>query len=207
MPQITTASALPTLAAALLISFMTLAGCGDRNDQSSFDPDSGSHPAGWLPGGHAASARADVTICSDCHGADLAGGISKVSCSQCHLGDASHVHPLGWDDLVYARHADFVKANGTSACANVFCHGGDLTGVAGSGPSCTSCHIGSSTSVHPWANQTTDLAGVPPLHAQYVFTHGGTASCRNADCHGTQLQGVLLSGPACSACHFGTVFP
>jgi hypothetical protein len=196
------------LAAALIICLLSLNGCGDKNDQSSLDPETGSHPAGWLPGGHVAQARADITTCGDCHGTDYSGGISKVSCTQCHLGDATHVHPLSWDDLIYVRHADFVRANGTNACANLFCHGGDLAGVAGSGPSCTSCHIGSATTVHPWINEAADLASTPPLHAQYYFNHGSTAaSCRNAVCHGTQLQGVLLSGPPCSACHFGKVFP
>ncbi len=47
--------------------------------------------------------------------------------------------------LERARHGPYEVANGTSTCANAYCHGVDLSGVAQSGPSCNSgtavgCH-------------------------------------------------------------------
>jgi len=182
---------------------LTLSGCGDRNPQSVFSADGGGvHLAGWLPGGHMAAATANITTCTECHGADFSGGISKVACTQCHLGNQQNVHPLDWNDLTYARHAGYVSQHGTTACANIYCHGANLTGVATSGPSCSSCHIGGPLSVHPnpteWMNSTS-----PGFHGTYVNTvlNRDTSSCANVVCHGANLQGVLASGPACSTCH------
>ena len=209
MPQITKTSLALALAVLAFVGVLALGGCGDKNPQSVYDPDSGKHPAGWLPDGHLQAALAHLDNCTQCHGADLSGGMSKVACAQCHSGRFFQVHPPEWDSLAYARHPAYVRAHGAGFCDSAFCHGLGLTGgtVGGSGPSCSGCHIGGPEAVHPWANEAQDFAGNPPLHAQYVFVHGGTASCRNDTCHGAELQGVLLSGPACSACHFGKTFP
>ncbi|MBJ6727918.1 hypothetical protein [Geomesophilobacter sediminis] len=207
MSQINKTSPAWALVALMFGCILSLGGCGDASSQSDLDPESGAHPAGWLPAGHVSPALSHINTCQPCHGDDFSGGISKVACTQCHLGDQIHVHPLDWDNLVYARHATYVNQHGAAACANAFCHGTNLQGVAASGPSCTSCHIGGAFHVHPWTSTAQDLAATPPLHAQFVLTHGNTQTCRNVVCHGAQLQGVLLSGPPCSACHFGTVFP
>lgn len=186
---------------------LVLAGCGDKNPQAVFSPVSGgAHVADWLPAGHMAAATANIDACTECHGGDFAGGISKVSCTACHLGDQQNVHPLTWGDLAYARHPEYVSQNGTTACANVYCHGANLAGVTSSGPSCSSCHIGGQSAVHPWTAFNDFSTGRLPQHGQYVGT-SGTASCRNTVCHGSGLQGVLVSGPACSTCHFGQTFP
>jgi hypothetical protein len=90
---------------------------------------------------HPAAAKANVDACTECHGADLTGGISGVSCAtQCHLGGAFAIHPLSWGTNVVANHQAYADANGTSSCANAFCHGVQLQGVQGSGPSCSTCH-------------------------------------------------------------------
>jgi hypothetical protein len=185
------------------LGLLGLTGCGDKNAKSNFDPDSGRHPADWLPVAHSVAALAHIDTCTPCHGADFNGGISQVPCSRCHLGGPFNVHPLEWDahgDLTYALHGGFVQQNGATACSNVFCHGANLQGVAASGPSCTSCHIGGPFSVHPveWANQIT-------LHGGYVLQNGTSGppnqGCRNVTCHGPTLEGVFLSGPACNDCH------
>jgi hypothetical protein len=226
MPQIKS-SLILALAMLSFLGFLSLAGCGDTNSKSNYDPDLGKHPAGWLPAGHAAAARADIDSCRACHGQDFTGGISKVACTLCHLGQfftgaigtgpepgliVSHfgVHPPEWTihgDLTYALHGPYVQQHGAAACANAFCHGTDLQGVPLSGPSCSSCHMGGPFSMHPieWANQIN-------LHGGYVLQHGTfgppNQGCRNVTCHGAQLQGVLLSGPACNDCHsFATPIP
>jgi uncharacterized protein YjbI with pentapeptide repeats len=185
----------------LLIGFLLLAGCGSSvNSPSAIDPAREGHAPGWLPAGHAAAAHADATVCTNCHGSDYSGGISTVACTQCHLGNALNIHPLDWDDLVGTKHAGFVKSNGNSACANVNCHGADLAGVNGSGPSCTSCHLGGLNSVHPldWDD------AVATKHAGYVKSNGNSA-CANVVCHGAELTGVNGSGPSCTSCHIGGV--
>lgn len=197
MPQIIKIA----LALACLVVLGGLGGCGDENSRSTYDPEQGNHPSGWLPSGHAGPARAHLDSCRDCHGQDFSGGIAKVACTQCHLGGPLDIHPVAWSTpgphgpLGYALHASFVQQNGAASCANAFCHGTDLAGVPGSGPSCSSCHMGGPFSVHPpeWNNQIT-------LHGGYVLQNG-TAACRNAVCHGPQLEGVFLSGPGCNACH------
>jgi hypothetical protein len=184
---------------------IALVGCGESNEQNFFSTDGGgAHMTGWLPGGHKDAAGTSNDSCKECHGTDLAGGISKVSCTQCHLGSPQDVHPLAWGDLTYARHPGYVNQNGTSACANIQCHGVDLTGVTSSGPSCSSCHIGGSLAVHPSTDEWS-ISSSQGFHGTYVKNHG-TASCANIQCHGANLQGVTASGFSCTACHSDSLY-
>jgi hypothetical protein len=190
--------ALLALGAALLLA------CGDARNGATFDPVSpeGGHPSGWLPEGHSVEAFASLPGCSECHGADFLGGISGVACTDCHLGNQVDIHPLAWDELVYARHAGYVETNGTPSCALGVCHGQSLTGVQDSGPSCvTACHLGGESSIHPlqWG------AFAYALHDTFVQQNGPEA-CANGVCHGAGLNGVTESGPACDSCHLGGDF-
>jgi uncharacterized protein YjbI with pentapeptide repeats len=183
----------------LLTGLFLFVACGSSsNSPSAVDPAKEGHAAGWLPAGHASAAQADLSSCTRCHGLDFSGGISRVACTECHLGNALNIHPLAWDDLVGTEHGGYVVSNGNSACANVNCHGAALTGVTGSGPSCTSCHLGGAGSVHPldWGALTY------VKHSLYVAANGTTA-CANINCHGANLTGVNGSGPSCSSCHIG----
>jgi hypothetical protein len=195
----------------LTLLTLTLAGCGSKNAQSSYTPTSGgAHTtAGWLPAVHATTAEANINACAECHGADYAGGTSKVACTECHMGDQQNVHPLSWGYQAYSAHATYVGTNGTTACSNVYCHGTKLTGVTSSGASCSSCHLGGASHIHPydstldattnfnnWASTTTSTN----FHGTYV-TNNGVNSCENAVCHGTDLGGVTGSGQSCQACH------
>jgi len=192
MPPVRKISLTPFL---LLLSGFLLAGCGDSNSQNNFDLVSGKHPANWLPAVHKTAATPNAETCAQCHGADYRGGISKIACTQCHLGDQNSIHPTAWGIYAYALHADYVNLNGTTGCANAYCHGPNLDGVGGTGPSCTQCHLGGINSFHPVAWNTNIR-----LHKGYVQANGDS-SCRNDACHGANLQGVYLSGPACSLCH------
>lgn len=179
----------------LIVGLLGLAGCGsEKNDNSVFDEDQ--HPAGWLPAGHMAAAKADETVCAQCHGSDYAGGVSGVSCTRCHLGGVNSVHPAAWGSAVAMNHGQYVAASGNTACANAVCHGTTLSGVDQSGPSCTSCHMGGVGSFHPasWGTGSQVILN----HAPYAQTNG-TGQCSNASCHGTTLQGGV--GPACASCH------
>jgi hypothetical protein len=154
--------------------------------------------------GHGVAATQHLDTCLPCHGTNFTGGISKVACTLCHIGGLGvpggfgpggigqaerDIHgPLG-----YYHHMIYVRQHGASECSSAFCHGTNLQG--GTGPSCSSCHMGGPFSIHPpeWRDQIT-------LHGGYVLANGASA-CRNAVCHGTRLQGVFLSGPACNDCH------
>jgi hypothetical protein len=185
----------------LLLCIFLLAGCGDGNSETETplvnQPQTTiqTHPAGWLPDGHATEAKANIETCTGCHGADLTGATTHVSCTQCHLGNPETIHPTMWGNFAYALHSGYVKQNGTSSCANVTCHGENLDGVQGSGPSCTQCHMGGIFSKHP-VEWNTNIE----LHKDYVASNG-SFSCRVSVCHGADLQGVFLSGPSCGTCH------
>ncbi len=199
-----TSPASVTLSIVLLLSLFLLAGCGDKNAQSDLDPVTGQHPANWLPSGHKPEAKAHMETCSPCHGVDFGGGISKIACTQCHLGNQLSVHPNQWGPFAYALHGSFVKLNDPTAatCANALCHGTNLDGVGGTGPSCALCHMnGDKFAVHPadW-NTILDFSSPVPKHAAFVASNGASA-CSNIVCHGQNLDGVFLSGPSCRACH------
>ena len=198
MPQIRITSLTPFIL--LLLSGFLLAGCGDSNPQVKFDSVSGKHPNNWLPSGHTTEAKAHPENCADCHGADYLGGTSKIACTQCHLGNKDSIHPVQWGNFAYALHGRYAQVNGTTSCANANCHGAALDGVGGTGPSCSQCHLGGPNSKHPAAWNTNIT-----LHKGYVALNL-TSSCKNTKCHGADLKGVFLSGPACSACHPGGAF-
>lgn len=91
----------------------------------------------------------DTSVCSQCHGANLDGGIARISCFACHNGpDGSIGHPSGWLSDT-ANPAGFHGTYGrvfVSGC--MACHGLDLKGSivvasgAGFAPPCSSCHNG-----------------------------------------------------------------
>jgi hypothetical protein len=183
-----------------LLFLVALAACSSSNSQSSFDPESGKHPAGWLPSGHTTAAQAAIGTCTPCHGADYGGGISQVACADCHVLNGQSYHPSLSGQSGYFVHADYVTANGNSSCANALCHGTKLDGVGGTGPSCTSCHMGGINDIHPVAWGQYDYA----YHGATV-KQSGTAACANAACHGANLDGVGGNGPSCTACHMGGI--
>jgi len=181
----------------LLGGLLFMAGCSssDPNSNSPYYAASG-HPDNWLPAGHMNSAVADKSACAECHGTDYTGGISGVSCDQCHLGGVNSVHPLDWGTSINSAHATYVNTNGNMACATAYCHGTNLEGVDNSGPSCTSCHLGGTSSIHPDSFGTGSQ--IILNHGSYVQTNG-SSGCATAACHGTNLQGGV--GPACTSCH------
>jgi hypothetical protein len=88
----------------VLIAFLAamLSSCSTANQDSplSLVDASGNHPDGWVAA-HGAYAEPDGSLCMDCHGDDLAGGITGVSCSTdavgCHAGGPAF-HPADWLD-------------------------------------------------------------------------------------------------------------
>ena len=97
MPQVTRSLAARTVGLLLLATLA--AGCSKERG-APFDPYAG-HSAEFFPS-HPAEYRASPDSCTNCHGEDLGGGISKVSCSSgsfdgraCHPGGPGG-HPDGW---------------------------------------------------------------------------------------------------------------
>ena len=180
------------LACALPLVLFTA--CGTPNEQAPFDSDAQAHTSAWISE-HSAAANASTTTCAGCHGENLDGGISAVSCTACHLGGTTAKHPTTWTSPIAYDHSQYVALQGSSGCANANCHGTTLLGGV-TGPSCSSCHIGGPASFHPL-----DWAGtISTKHGQYVDING-TQSCANAQCHGVALLGIPTISPACNVCH------
>ena len=177
----------------LIVGLLVLAGCGsEKNDKAVFDGDQ--HPAGWLPAGHMAAAKADETVCAECHGSDYSGGASGVSCTLCHLGGVNSVHPVSWGtgSQIIPNHGPYATLNGTGRCSNANCHGTNLGGVTSSGPACASCHKSGSPSAG-----CTSCHNTPPA---------GTVAPNRTGAHNTTTghfapQITLPDG--CNTCHNG----
>ena len=112
------------------------------------------HPAGWVNNPqHGADFNSNPQNCKACHGDDLNGGESGVSCLLCH-------HGVGGP---YPGHTGKAPHNSPGDCDG--CHGADFNGAAFDGlavPSCFECH----------ADRVSMKAGVPD--------HG---ACAKSGCH------------------------
>jgi len=158
-----------------------------------------------------------TTSCSECHGADLLGGSSKVSCftasfkdsagitAFCHPnGDRTLGHPASWADPTSAdfhAKASFngqaVKGSTTLGADCGLCHATDRNALTlGTIPSCLSndpkwgiaCHV---TSPAAAASGCVSCHSTPP---------GGAAAPNQAGAHQVHLD---LAGVSCATCHQG----
>jgi len=93
------------LVPALLFLSLLSSGCSTGIDSGGVGlvDAQGKHPAGWIET-HPAFARPDGGDCTQCHGSDLRGGITGVSCfaasfdgQSCHAGGPAF-HPAAWLD-------------------------------------------------------------------------------------------------------------
>lgn len=152
------------------------------------------HPSGWLtPSANLFHGKAVVSRglddCARCHGEDLRGGTSGVSCyNSCHAGPSGH--PADWldpDSRVF--HGTRVRDNGAENCKA--CHGDDYLG-GDSGVSCyDSCHDGPGGHPAGWDETPS------PFHG-YEVIDSGSQQCE--DCHGEGNTGGWAE-VACADCH------
>lgn len=206
------------LAALILI----VAGCGSSpNKNALLNTDTGKHSAAWLTD-HPAAYIKDKTVCAECHGADLHGGISRVSCFSatfngvsCHAAGPAG-HPAGWASpdahgVAAKSAADIAAMTGFSTCQA--CHGAPFTGGA-IAPSCVGtagCHGAGIESPHspaPWR-------GAGRRHSN--TNTGNAANCalchlsgRTPPSYVPLLSGGTGSQPGCfnnTLCHGSDVMP
>lgn len=181
--------------ALVLLFSVTLWGCSSGNSAvpAAIDPTTGKHVAGWAANG-SGGAHPDVYFsnpngCKECHGTDLKGGISQVSCSNpgrsgvlCH---SSFPHVLGFK--AFALHGNSAKAQalgvtGMAHCQK--CHGTIYTGN-GAAPNCIGCH------------QQTNPASNAPHAANWVSGNANGLKHSTTD---------PSNAPACAQCHLGGSF-
>ncbi len=173
------------------------------------------HPAGYAAAlFHGIDANLQATDCRECHGAELLGGDSEVSCdtagchsedwrsdcTYCHGGDAS-------SDGAPPRNLDGTVAPELAAFG---AHATHLVGVGHPNFACTECHAG--------ADEIRDI--LTPGHAFDVtrsraevnfggLSAGGTydastRTCSNVYCHGNGARnGSVAAGDevSCTSCH------
>jgi hypothetical protein len=132
----------------VLLAGATLTGlwaCSSGNPEAPTLNASGQHPATWVAD-HPSAFFDRSDQCYECHGKDLAGGISKVSCFSASLGNASchangpGIHPAGWGNApVHGTHAKapVSGADGFPPCQG--CHGTLFEGGKAR-KACASCH-------------------------------------------------------------------
>jgi predicted CxxxxCH...CXXCH cytochrome family protein len=199
-------------------------GCSSKaNSNTPILSESGKHVANWIVN-HRASYVSNHSKCYECHGSDLKGGISKVSCFSPQLnGQACHSsgpigHPAGWRDP--ALHGAVAKSqpgadSGFSSCQ--LCHGDDFAGGVANvscftvGRSTGSCHVtngapvGAPHSPIPW--RTYPAA----THTDTVDDEAGSnaAACARCHSHGANLRTPIITtyatgNPGCfnsTLCH------
>lgn len=167
-----------------IISALILWGCASSNDSAVTVDASGRHQPGWLTS-HGVSYLKDASTCKGCHGANLTGGNSGVSCSSstfnglsCH---ANGVHPVPWS----GHNAVLNQLNSCTPC-----HGALLEG-SGVAPACAFCHKQLSPGAVPLLGMCISCHAIPPNGA--VFPN-------NSGAHQAHLALPLVG---CSACHTG----
>lgn len=182
----------------LLVLTLPLAfqACTEVDRGPVFDPVVG-HPAGWVSD-HGKAALDDGNTCPECHGSDLRGGASELSCFTtqfegvgCHESSAGQRHTTGW--ALASEHGQAAKgrpgvSSGMASCQA--CHGDNYEGGS-SKISCASCHgVSAPHPKAPWL-------GVPTGHDSVEEENAPVC----AECH-ENLE--VADPPACfngSLCH------
>ena len=151
---------------------------------------SGSH------GNFVKSRNWSATSCQSCHGSDLTGGTSNVSCYTCHT---NYPHMDDWAEGEGSNsHGTWVANNNWDIESCQDCHGTDYLGGT-SQVSCYTCHA---TYPH---NDNWTTASSAQSHNKYLKTvYWSMESCK--DCHGDDYHGGT-SQSSCYTCHTGEQGP
>ncbi|MBA4312948.1 MAG: hypothetical protein C0417_09990 [Chlorobiaceae bacterium] len=154
------------------------------------------HDSGWgqedSPNFHGKYLKVDdydFNDCKPCHGSNLAGGTSDISCTKCH---SSFPHVNGWniDTASVGFHGKYLQTKDWSATECKACHGSGFDGGT-SGKTCFTCHAS-----FPHEAKFTDG------HENYMENNNyPLPECKT--CHGTNLTGGERVNISCSqsGCH------
>ncbi|MGC4121181.1 MAG: CxxxxCH/CxxCH domain-containing protein [Myxococcales bacterium] len=175
------------------------------------------HPNGWSGGSmHGPAAKANLVSCKTCHGDDLTGGTSGVSCNKCHNGWQSNCvfcHG-GLDNQTGAPPVDSTGRSETTRLGV----GAHSAHVADSdlrkAMACTECHT-----VPADAFSAGHLNGTAAVTFGSLAKTGNlsptwdsaNAKCSSTWCHGAGLKGGTITAPQwtkvddtqaeCGTCH------
>ncbi len=146
---------------------------------------------------------------TQCHGSDLKGGLSGISCYQCH---SFYPHPAGdaWakaynpaDLPPGGPHALTALQKGVANTCLTNCHGTKATGDFKGDNNCSTCH---SVYPHPagWTDDHTQNAEYPP-HALGVIDTKGTATKSDDTFVANTIPGMIVGFAECAKCHGPTL--
>ncbi len=197
------------LGALILSGMMVLGGCGSstENSQAPFRESMG-HPEGWFPDGHVQPAMTDPASCIECHGDDLSGGISGVSCLTCHVNGSPFVL-TGCTSCHGNPPSGSTAPNRAGAHNNVDGHFAPQVTLP---DACNTCHNGAGTGTANHDNGVVDVNFLSAYSAKSgtAVYNNADGTCSNVSCHGGQttppwLTGTIDVGTQCTSCHtYGT---
>ena len=174
-----------------------------------------SHGEGWsAPDQHGRSANANLAACRACHGQDLEGGTTGVSCNSCHGGTA-------WQSTCTFCHGDATRTANpaappvgtqgetTTTSVAVGAHAKHLGGGAvGGAVACTECHAVPTGIAHVDGTATVTFGAAASRGSLQPVWDG--SGCASTYCHGTTISGGTNKTPTwtagegeatCGTCH------
>ena len=171
----------------------------------------GNHPPGYdAPSRHGTDANLQVTDCRQCHGADLTGGCSPVTCDDCHPSGwrANCTYCHGGRDNTTSAPPEDIRNGINPATIPVGSHTAHVVGDNHMTYDCTQCHRKPSDVLS--AGHAFDGS---PGRAELSFSGGLSAGgahigpvCYNLYCHGngrTTGDASTFAGTisSCDRCH------
>ena len=197
---------------------LSLLSCSKRNDKASnINPVTGKHPSGWAAAGsgglHPARYHAGPSACVECHGKNLNGGISGVSCFSasrsginCHPGGPSG-HPAGWSaPNAHGASAKALAAGKDGLAHCQACHGADFAGGS-SKVSCMNsagCHGAGVMAPHSPAPWRSKIGGRTHTNTD-ASNAAGCAVCHSGGANSSRKPAVPPSAGAAPGCFNNTL--
>jgi len=189
----------------------------DADTDSDTDTDVGYHPDGWSAAdAHGLAAKLQESDCGSCHGEDLTGGTSGISCDPCH--------PSDWrTDCVFCHGgtrdesgAPPVDIDGDASSTSYPEHRSHVFGQLHTPWGCDQCHRTPTDVLSPGHLFVDDATpAIAEVGMQGGLSPDGTytsGSCANLYCHGdgAGTLGTVNSGDLtveCGDCHGSAAQP
>jgi len=175
------------------------AGCSELNTEIPQAPDISTHGEGSLSASHPnfhgnylSKENWDFKNCQQCHASDFQGGITGISCTNCHNSIAVHKDSL--NNVASPNfHGKSMAANNWDLNQCQQCHSTNFEGSPIS-PSCLTCH----PSINVHREGINDPAS-ENFHGKFIASNSwDLMQCRQ--CHAADYSGGFVSS-SCLTCH------
>ncbi|KAA3632007.1 MAG: CxxxxCH/CxxCH domain-containing protein [Calditrichaeota bacterium] len=198
-----------------LLIFLFL-GCSEDKAVSTLPP---THPSSWINSdspdfhGNVVINRATAKNCMKCHGEDMDGGISEVSCIDCHLEQGACVSCHGGVDNLTGAPPKGLDGETSPTTRAVGAHTAHLNALNAKSVECQDCHYIPAFLLDTLHINLTNLDSIAELTfsnlAENTIWHRTSDSCSNSYCHGNFDGGNTNNHPIwtdtlgaeCGSCH------